>query len=709
MLANHLVNIIQLEAAVSPNKLAFKFVSDEDGTTNQLTYGVLHQRARSIAAHIQQIAATQSRVILLYPPGLEFIAAFFGCLYAGVIAVPAYPPSNERNTPRIMAIAKNAGASLALTTTSLHTKLQKFLPLPTWLATDTISFQLADDWLPPVINIEAPAFIQYTSGSTAEPRGVVLTHQNLYHNSKQISLAFGSTRDSIGVSWLPPYHDMGLIGSILQTLHEGASSILMSPAYFLQRPIRWLQAISDFRATHSGGPNFAFDLCAKKITAEQKAELDLSSWEVAYTGAEPVSADTLELFQSTFASCGFRAQTFHPCYGLAEATLMVSGGDKLHGVTSMDIDSDALSHGQLILWKSGNKKMKRIVGCGRVLLDQQVLIVNPQDSTLCPADRVGEIWVNGPSVAVGYWEQPEETRKTFKASLANDPSRHFLRTGDLGFLNDGELFITGRIKNLIILNGKNYYPHDIELTSYNSHPSLKHNGAAAFSIEMAGKEELVVVQELEFRQKPDHNQVVAAIREAIALNHEVQPFAVALLKPGTIARTSSGKIRHAQVKMDYQSGAISLLAEWRSPVPDTQSDIVRPACVSSETNRNVVEIEQWLIRRFAAKLRCTEAEVSRDQAFASLGLSSLEAVELTADLEKFIGFPVAPTLAWNYPTIFTLAKFLSSTGESVEASPTPSDIRNTPVSPNELATLSEGEFAQLLADEIAASKQRRSK
>jgi acyl-CoA synthetase (AMP-forming)/AMP-acid ligase II len=400
-------------------------------------------------------------------------------------------------------------------------------------------------WNEPHLTAETLAFLQYTSGSTGEPRGVKLSHQNLIHNSRLIQESFGVTADSRIVSWLPPYHDMGLIGCVLQPLYTGAVAILMSPLLFLQRPLRWLNAIARYRATHSGGPNFGYELCIARIAPEQRSQLDLRSWQIAFNGAEPIRADTLQRFATGFAPSGFRPEAFSPCYGLAESTLLVSGGRSSGPPTVKTVQSAALEKGQIVEAHETEGGARKLTGCGQVPPGQKVVIVNPETLQACPG-RIGEIWVAGPSVSQGYWNLPDRSSETFNAHLSDTGEGPFLRTGDLGFVEGGELFVTGRIKDLVIICGRNLYPQDIELTVAQSHPSLSSGATAAFSIAVEGEEKLVVVQEEGRRRVSSSEEVTRAIRGAVAEEHGVQVFAVELIKPGRIPKTSSGKVqRHA--------------------------------------------------------------------------------------------------------------------------------------------------------------------
>jgi acyl-CoA synthetase (AMP-forming)/AMP-acid ligase II/acyl carrier protein len=524
--------------------------------------------------------AAGERALLLYPRTLDFISAFLGCLYSGVIAVPLYPPRNDRSLPRLAAVAADAQAKLILTTSTSLPRIRAWLSrMPQSggievIATDQITPDEANQWVRPDINPGSRAFLQYTSGSTSTPKGVMVTHGNLLHNEEMISRAFSHSESTRIVSWLPVYHDMGLIGGVLQPLYLGATCILMSPLAFVQKPLRWLQAIAKYRATTSGGPNFAYELCAAFISEEAKEGLDLSSWKVAFNGSEPVREDTLQRFSKAFAACGFREETFYPCYGLAEATLLVTGGiagsrQRIHAVNQQE-----LVRGRAIA--SDEKGGKKFVGCGRAWSGQQVAIVDPERRTLCAEGEIGEIWVSGPSVTQGYWNRSEETSESFSVLLNQAAgvadNRLFLHTGDLGFLHQQELFITGRIKDLIIIRGRNYYPQDLELTAERTYRGLKPGCSAAFFIESSGEERVVLVQEVESAAPvADLQGVMERIRSEISKEYEVALHEVVLIKAGTIPKTSSGKIQRQACKAKYLKAELEVIARNR-PAEDRKPD-----------------------------------------------------------------------------------------------------------------------------------------
>jgi len=479
---------------------------------------------------------------------MDFVVALFGCLYAGWIAVP----TPRQGQASLLSIARDARPAVALCTAATQAQMRPVLAAEpdlsgvAWLATEALPIGVAEAWCEPVQTPDDLAILQYTSGSTASPRGVMVSHANLLHNTRQIERRFEIDPDSRGVIWLPPFHDMGLIGGVLQGVQSGFPIALMPPVAFLRRPARWLEAITRKRATISGGPNFAYDVCVERITPAERVGLDLSTWDVAFNGAEPVRAATLERFVDAFAGCGFKKEAFYPCYGLAEATLMVSGGRRSAAPRTVQRQDGT-----------------RAVSCGSVIDDQELRIVDAATCLELPDGQVGEIWVRGPSVAHGYWQQPDLSRQTFGARLNDTLAGPYLRTGDLGFLHAGEVYITGRLKTLLIVGGRNLHAEDVEETVASSHPDGWPGGVAAVSIDEAGRERLVVLQEVARRSTSDLDAIVRAIRLRVAELHQVPVSTVVLLRPGNIPRTSSGKVRRYVCRDAFLSGSLEALLEWR--------------------------------------------------------------------------------------------------------------------------------------------------
>lgn len=564
-----LIDLIQYRAKYQADQTAFIFLQNGKNESRRLTYQQLNYQAQQLAIHLKNRTQPGDRILLLYPPGLDFIIAFFACLYVGVIAIPLYPPRPNRSINRIKAIIANAEVKLGLSTSEAFSLIERrFLDNPelsvlSWLISDNLpetsqSFQLGCD-----TDQNTLALLQYTSGSTGQPKGVMVSHGNILHNCRYIQQSFKLTSEDVSASWLPHFHDMGLIDGILEPIYSGILGILMPPIAFLGRSINWLKAISDYGVTHSGGPNFAYDLCVNKISLEQRKTLDLSSWKTAYNGAEPIRAQTLEQFTKAFEISGFRAKYFYPCYGLAESTLMVTGGYRDKAPNQCQLDTEALGKNQVKEATETTIKSKQFVSCGYLWLNTQIVIVSPQSLTPCLANQVGEIWVSSDSIAHGYWNLPEVTQYSFNACLSDTKKGPFLRTGDLGFIKDGELFITGRLKDILIIKGENYYPQDIEETVSQSNVALRENCGAAFCVSIDGIEKLIIVQEVErsYRKKLDFDQVAGDICQAVMREHDLLIYDLVLVKPASIPKTSSGKIQRKACQQKYLENTLDKLTE----------------------------------------------------------------------------------------------------------------------------------------------------
>lgn len=566
--ARTLVDLLRRQADRHRDKAAFIFAPDGTEEQARLTYAELDRRARAIAAGLQQQGAAGRRVLTVCRPGLDSVAAYFGCLYAGAVAVPV-----QDRLARLALVAPDARAGFALadaeTQDKLRARVDGFMKRPLrWLAPEQPGAD-PDSWTPPDIDADTTTTLQYTSGSTRAPKGVVLTHANLMANLAAIHEAWGGDEQAVTVYWLPQHHDMGLIGGILEMVYVGCTTVLMSPAAFITRPMRWLEAMSRYRATGTTAPNFAYQLCVERSTAEERAALDLSQWSTAMNGAEPVQATTLRDFAQAFAPAGFRPEAFLPVYGLAEATLLVSGGSDADAPVVRHIDRTALGEDRVveITDAADDPGVVELVGCGRPRGGQQIVIADPDTRRRREADQVGEIWISGPNVARGYRGKPEDTEQTFGAYLADTGEGPYLRTGDLGFLRAGEIFITGRCKDLIIIRGNNYYPNDIEKTVQGSHPALLSGRGAAFSIapKPGDGEELVVVQEVSpSADAAGFTTVLEKIKAVIIRHHGIGVHAVALVEPGSIPTTSSGKIQRQAARQRFLDGGFTVLAEWRA-------------------------------------------------------------------------------------------------------------------------------------------------
>ena len=661
-----LVDLARQRADGTARRSAYVFLTDGDSETSEISYGELDRRARAIAAWLQSLGAQGKRAILLYPPGLDYISAFFGCLYAEVIAVPAYPPQRKRTLGRLKAVLADSGAEFALTTAKVHAGVDRLSRQDSgmdtfgkvqWIETDAPPQGIENSWQTPAVTASTIAFLQYTSGSTGSPKGVMVSHGNLLHNQRMIQEAFGHDDHTTVLGWLPLYHDMGLIGNVLQPLYLGRPCVLMSPVHFMQKPFRWLSAVSRYRATTSGAPNFAYDLCVRQISMEEREQLDLSSWSVAFNGAEPIHAGTLDRFAEMFGPCGFRREAFYPCYGLAEATLFVSGGESGAAPVLKLAEKAALEKGEMIEVSQAGSSATRLVGCGRTAADQQLVIVNPESLSRCLHGQVGEIWVKGSSVAQGYWNREETTARTFAATIAATGEGPFLRTGDLGAIQNDELFVVGRLKDLIIIRGRNHYPHDIEATVQGSYPFLKPGGGAAFSIPVDDEEQLVVVQEVAGHSSIDLGAVAARIGRAVTEHHDVHVHALVLIKPGTLPKTSSGKVQRHLCRAKFLAHELEVV-HTTSHDGQAEREADDADAIDDEVVARVAEIWAQVLDR---------PRVGPYANFFDLGGDSLRGTQVLAKLRDVYGVELPLESLFDAPTATGLAAQIRSTSRSTSS------------------------------------------
>lgn len=662
-----LIELLQQRARRQPSETAYVFLDESGAVAAEISYDTLERRARSIARRLERMQAAGERALLLYGPGLDFHAAFLGCVYAGVIAVPVNPPRVNHNFGRLRAIIADADVRLILTTAPLVRKLQlvtdQLLDLKRfeWVATEEVEDD-AQRWQGPPAEEDALAFLQYTSGSTGTPRGVRLSHANLLHNARLVHQAFRHSPADKYVSWLPTFHDMGFMAGLLQPLYAGIPVVLMAPASFLQSPRRWLQAIAEHGATLSGGPDFAYRLCVERISREQRAALDLGRWRIAFNGAEPVRARTMDDFAAAFAPCGFDRTSFYPCYGLAEATLIVSGSGGESAAQRGTFSQSALERHLVSEAAPADRDATTLVSCGRVLGGQKLAIVDPHSRLCCGAGEVGEIWVSGPSVADGYWNRPEQNAELFGARLEPGGEGPFLRTGDLGFVSVGELYVTGRLKDLIIIRGANHYPQDIEQTVESLHPALRSGCAAAFSTEIDGEEQLVVVQEVERQEGLDLDRLFDAIRQAISQRHELQAHSIVLVRKGTIPKTSSGKIQRRACKAAFAEGRLREVArdslEARKAAPEASLILKALLSIPAAASRELL-LEEYLQEQASRVLKIPCRRLATDLPLSTFGLDSLNAIEFKNAVERDLRVPVALTRLFEGGSISDLARELA--------------------------------------------------
>ena len=660
-----IVDRVRAWSESDPDALAFRFLVDGDarGAVRTLSAGQLDRMARAVGTQVRQAGVDGGRALLLCPPGLDYITGFYGCLYAGAVAVPAFPPEParlERTLPRIQAIADDCEPRAVLCTRAVASMAREALSGSaslrdaSWIAIDDIDEAAADEF-EFARSDGGRAYLQYTSGSTARPKGVDISHENVVHNLEMHRVISRPGPEAHVVSWLPPFHDMGLILGVLFGPFARIGTTILSPRAFVERPIRWLSAISHFRGTQSSAPNFAFDLCAHKIDDRDVAQLDLSSWDMVYNGAEPVRNATIERFCDRFGASGFARSTMNPGYGLAEATLIVSAGPPDDRPHVEWFDADALARGQLVERSVDAPGATPIVACGRLWQGTEVAIVDTDSRTRCADDRVGEIWIRGESVARGYYNGGRDSEQAFGARIEGEPDATYLRSGDLGVMRDDRLFITGRIKDVIIVRGRNLYPQDIEAIVETSHPSLRLGCGAAVSIDRDGEERLAVVHEVGPVPADDVDAVFGAIREVVSHAFDVQVDAVVLIRPRTIPKTSSGKIQRAACKLAFDQGSLDVVGRAAEPV-ESLVQAVDPV----RATKDRAAIERWIVEWIATTMQMAVDQIDPTRPFAQFGVDSVTAVDLARDLEDWLGIALPSNLVWSAPRISTLADKLAA-------------------------------------------------
>jgi acyl transferase domain-containing protein/acyl-CoA synthetase (AMP-forming)/AMP-acid ligase II/NAD(P)-dependent dehydrogenase (short-subunit alcohol dehydrogenase family)/acyl carrier protein len=693
-----LIKLVQHHASIRPDKVAIIFLADGENEAGRITYADLDRRARMMAARIQANNNSGQNILLLLPSGIDYVVAFFGCLYAKAIPVPAYPPTTNMHAERLSRIITDCDAKLVIAGSKslpgIRQLFEETLPghfTSALMAVDEPSNTSGSEWVEPEIERNALAYLQYTSGSTGDPCGVMVTHSNVLDHCQMWQDRMQQDDADVYVSWLPFFHDMGLVMGIVQPLFIGATNVVMPPVAFVQKPVRWLAAISKYKGTATHAPNFAMERCASTLDDEMLHGLDLSSWKIVLNGAEPVRADTIEKFADRFARCGFRPEAHRPGYGLAEATLVVSVGDKLDPPDICEIDGEALKTHQFIPLEKTTGKNKagsayKAVGCGHALPGVEIVIADPATHRSCGKGMVGEIWVGGPTVTSGYWKRAEKTAQTFGAHLT-DGRGPFLRTGDLGTLHNGELYITGRFKDVVIIRGQNHYPQDIEHTTFQADPALEKDRGAAFSVDIGGEEKLVVVAEVRrtFRKKIDGAEIVRKIRAAIAERHGLEAYGIQLLNPASVHITSSGKIQRKACKADYLEGRLTPIYDWCEGKTDGRLEGGKDEKGSSsnvpDAKQRYLAITEWLASTISKQKHLPVEQVLFDVPFSRFGLDSMELVALSGDLSTWLGQEVEPTSVYDYPDIGRLARHLSgdSPRQTVNAQVLSNDGSNKPV------------------------------
>lgn len=656
---------VQHWAILQPDKTAFTFLGESTlaDDIETVSYARLFRKSTDIAAMLQSLGQPGDRVILTYRPGLEFIYAFLGCVQAGFIAVPVYPPGTPQEWPRFVKIVINSDAKLICTTSDLERLSQAGIAMTPQLAGIQV---IATDAIEPVndtvidcgANADSIAFLQYTSGSTGNPKGVMLTHGNLHHNEQLIQQAFSLQTSSTVVCWLPQYHDMGLIGNILGTLFNGMHTVLMSPLSFLKQPFRWLKAISDYQAQVSGGPNFSYELCVKKISAEERLQLDLSQWRLAYNGAEPIRASTLKKFTDYFTPCGFEQRAFMPVYGLAESALLVTHHPRQLETAPYKVDANSLAQHRPQPAVDGGLS-KTLIGCGAAP-EQRLIVVDPETRKTCADNTIGEIWIQGNSVAQGYWKNPEASQETFQAFTSDTSNGPFLRTGDLGFLKQDQLFVTGRLKEMLIVDGRNLYPQDIEETIQSINPVFRVGCGAVFATE--DENSVIAVQELASGTALDDNtqaQLAQATLRAVNQQHQIALAHFILIEPGSLLKTSSGKIRRNAMAQAYSKEKLNIVSQYQakdllrsSHAPQSKTETPPPSHYSHTHYENII------VAVVANTLNLETHQINTQIPFSDFGLDSKTLVGMVGTLETQLQQTLTPQLFFDFPSINKLAQHL---------------------------------------------------
>lgn len=642
--------ILRTNAENLPNKPAYIFLTDGENSEDIITFSELYSSALQIAGQLNE--AVGERVLMLFSPGLDFIKALYGCFLAGAIAVPAYPPRKNRSLERIKTLVVDSGAKFVISTPDIYdfserafadlTELKSMkwiLPNETPL-TDNIPLK--------AINPDDIALLQYTSGSTGNPKGVMVSHKNIVCNLEFIRQSFNLTPESVSVSWLPAFHDMGLIDAVIGAVYNGYTSVLMAPVSFIQKPSRWLKAITKYKGTHGGAPNFAFDLCVDGVTDEEKSGIDLSSMDTMYCGAEPIRKETFDRFLTTYSPYGITKELIYPCYGMAETTLIISGPSSGRGPVYLNISASDLEKNNIIVQKDGIPGSRYMVGVGYPWIDTIVKIVDPDKLEELPENKVGEIWVSGSIVTQGYWKNKKVTDETFHADLKGG-DRQYMRTGDLGFFNNGELYITGRLKDVIILHGVNHYPQDIELVAEQSHEALMPNASAAFSVMVDGIEKLVIVAEVKrsFLRNLDVEGIADAIRQTVSDEFELEVYAVQLLRTASILKTSSGKIQRKACRQGFLDKCLEVVGESLRD-SGVQKD--------SQSETDATSIQAWLMAWIHLKLGVPLERIDTGKNISAYGLNSLRAVQLQQDFLQKYSVNIPPYVFFDKMTVKDLSE-----------------------------------------------------
>lgn len=702
-----LVHLLRDRAVTHAHRPALTFLRDGERDAVTWTYAELDARSRAVAASLQDKVRPGERVLLLYPQGLDYVACLFGCMYAGVLAVPLQPPGKHRAKhalPKLEAIVADGGVAMACTVGPMLAEMQALvgqsqaLANLDWLASDTVDAALAATWDDPGVKASDLAYLQYTSGSTSTPKGVMVSHANLLLNLRTFDVDYGHDADSVMVSWLPTFHDLGLVYGVFMPLYGGFHGVLLDPLDFLRRPLRWIEAIHHWRGTHSAAPNFAFDLAAARSTPQERARLDLTCWKVALNGAEPIRYETEAAFVEAFGPAGVTWRTMSHAYGMSESTAVIAKEPVGTEPVFLDVDGAQLERHRAVPVAPDAPGARRVAGCGVTVAPTTVCIADPETRATCPDGLVGEIWVGGPTRAEGYWHQAEATQEGFFATTSDTGAGPYLRTGDLGFVWQGQVYVTGRLKDMVIIRGENHYPQDLEWTTQNAHPGIRPSCVAAFSVDHGGREALALVAEVYPDRVTPPDEALAAVREAVA-DHGVQAQVIVFIAPRTIFKTSSGKIMRRQTRQALLDGTLHEVARWEAPrmvaddVPDAV-DLRQQLAEVPPTAREDLLVQHIL--GIAARMLGFDvaSALDPDAPLRELGFDSVQAVELAEELSHDIGQDLGSTALFDHPSAGELARHLLRAERAITAAaPEPEDLEGA--EDDELAALLAAELEDL--------------
>ncbi len=713
-----MIGLLRWRAEHQPDRVGFTFLADGEDDAHDLTYGALDTQARAVAAWLQARGGAQATVMMMFDEGHDYTGALFGCMYAEMLAVPVHPPDPRRlhrTLPRLKNIASDAGVTFVLTTSDIEQATRAaFTDVPElanaqWLSLDQLDMGLADGWVDPQVQPATIAYLQYTSGSTALPKGVMVSHHNLIHQLTDFDTGYDHSPDSVLVTWLPATHDLGLVYGRLMPVFIGFRCVFLSPVAFMQRPFRWLRALSVHKGTHSPSPNFGFELAILKSDPADLASLDLSSVQVVLNGAEPIRESSELHFIDTLAAHGLRKTAVTHAMGMSESTakILTEPIDR-YPPRFVHIHAAAYERNEVVVVPPGTEGARIVASCGHTVLDTEVVIADPETHERLGDGRVGEMWVGGTTVAQGYWNNPEATEATFRARLSTGEGP-FLRTGDLAFRRDGEVYLCGRLKDMIIIRGQNHHPQDIEWTIGSAHPALRPNCAAAFSVPDAnGSDQLVIVTEV-YRHKVDQaEQVFGAIRQAVA-EHGLAARTLVLMPPRALPKTSSGKIQRTKARQQFTGDGLETLFRWdakgpeaSTPEPSSAPGLPLLAALSGDSPRRRLQRMIGHICELTAGLLGLDAEdIEPDRPLQELGLDSVTAVEMVERVGKAIGHDIPGTLLFDYPTIEGMSRHILDDLLATEvAAPSSGSAPAASLTPAQVAEMSDADVEQALLDEL---------